>query len=281
MNIKDVKTAIKIGDFVLKQNHENKIDIKYQSTLSTEILTDGSARVYLIVQNGIIKKIGGSTQKGGIILFPFLDNITAPFKDGYWKNPIRKEESFKIEELIHINSKDFNKFKKIFFQIDNVLGNNYFYYTKLKNALDFYKIRLNDEEANLERLMYSFIILESLFSDNDDKDNISFKIRIRTSYFISRDKEKRKKIFENLKDLYSLRSDLLHGGAVYDRVQKKASKRETSSYAYWESTLNELDLIIRKVFNKILTDKNLTEIFNAKTDGEQKKLSKFLNDIVL
>lgn len=66
MNIKDVKTAVKIGDFVLRQNHRNKIDIKYLSNIDNKILTDNSARIYLIVQDGVIKKIGGSTSKGGI-----------------------------------------------------------------------------------------------------------------------------------------------------------------------------------------------------------------------
>lgn len=66
MNIKDVKTAIKIGDFVLKQNHKNKIDIKYLPTISKEVLSDETPRVYLFVQDGIIKKIGGSSGKGGI-----------------------------------------------------------------------------------------------------------------------------------------------------------------------------------------------------------------------
>ena len=66
MNIKDVKTAIKIGNFALRQNHRNKIDIEYLSGLSKKILTDNSARIYLIVQDGIIKKIGGSVSKGGI-----------------------------------------------------------------------------------------------------------------------------------------------------------------------------------------------------------------------
>ena len=66
MKIKDVKTAIKIGDFVLRQNHRNKIDIKYSLNVDKKILTDNSARVYLIVQDGIIKKIGGSVSKGGI-----------------------------------------------------------------------------------------------------------------------------------------------------------------------------------------------------------------------
>ena len=66
MNIKEVKTAIKIGDFILRQNHKNKIDIRYLSNIDKKILTDNSARIYLITQNEIIKKIGGSIQKGGI-----------------------------------------------------------------------------------------------------------------------------------------------------------------------------------------------------------------------
>lgn len=66
MNIKDVKTAIKMGDFVLRKNNRNKIDIKYSSIINKKTLTDDSARIYLITQDGIIKKIGGSIQKGGI-----------------------------------------------------------------------------------------------------------------------------------------------------------------------------------------------------------------------
>lgn len=66
MNIKNVKTAIKVGDFILKKNHRNKININYLASLTNQKLTDNSARVYLIVQDGIIKKIGGSASKGGI-----------------------------------------------------------------------------------------------------------------------------------------------------------------------------------------------------------------------
>src|SRR3990167_6482462 len=66
MNIKDVKTAIKIGYFVLRKKHRNKIDIKYLPNIEDKMLIDDSARIYLFVQDGIIKKIGGSTSKGGI-----------------------------------------------------------------------------------------------------------------------------------------------------------------------------------------------------------------------
>ena len=50
----------------MREKHRNKIDLKYLPNLSDKILTDNSARIYLIVQDGIIKKIGGSASNGGI-----------------------------------------------------------------------------------------------------------------------------------------------------------------------------------------------------------------------
>ncbi len=66
MKIEEVKTAIKIGDFILKKNHRNRIDIKYLENISKDVLIDNSPRIYLFIQDGIIKKIGGSSGKGGI-----------------------------------------------------------------------------------------------------------------------------------------------------------------------------------------------------------------------
>jgi len=78
MNIKDVKTAIKIGDFKLRQDNRNKIGIEYLLNLSSKILADDSARIYLIVQDKIIKKIGGSSSKGGIktTMMPYISAMT-------------------------------------------------------------------------------------------------------------------------------------------------------------------------------------------------------------
>lgn len=66
MHIKEVKTAIKVGGFVLRRENRNKIGFQYSSDLDKKALSDDSARIYLITQDGIIKKIGGSIQKGGI-----------------------------------------------------------------------------------------------------------------------------------------------------------------------------------------------------------------------
>ena len=82
MKIKEVKTAFKIMD--AKLNDDNTISFNYLETIYDEngvelpktILTTNYARVYLIAVNGIIKKIGGSEDKGGI------KGTLAIYKDG-------------------------------------------------------------------------------------------------------------------------------------------------------------------------------------------------------
>ena len=54
MHINKVKTAIKVGRFVLQRDK------------TSNTLLDKSGRVYLFTDNGIIKKIGGSSSAGGI-----------------------------------------------------------------------------------------------------------------------------------------------------------------------------------------------------------------------
>ena len=68
MNIKDVKTCRKVGDFNLRYDHSrNKIGLKYSNNREKSYLISDDPRIYLITVDGIIKKIGGSASKGGII----------------------------------------------------------------------------------------------------------------------------------------------------------------------------------------------------------------------
>jgi len=66
MNIDQATNAKKVGYFIPKKNGPNKIDIVYLPTIPKNLLIDDSARVYIFVVDGIIKKIGGSIGKGGI-----------------------------------------------------------------------------------------------------------------------------------------------------------------------------------------------------------------------
>lgn len=76
MNINKVKTAFKVADVVLDKEHGirhikfiflNNLTDEKNKQLDRKVLRDNSGRIYLIVSNGEIKKIGGSECKGGII----------------------------------------------------------------------------------------------------------------------------------------------------------------------------------------------------------------------
>lgn len=73
MKISEVKTAFKIADVEFVEG-KTRLNFNYLKNLKNEngkplpqsILTQNVARVYLIVVNGEIKKIGGSQAEGGI-----------------------------------------------------------------------------------------------------------------------------------------------------------------------------------------------------------------------
>lgn len=83
MLIKDVKTAFKIADVEYVEN-STKLNFNYLSDLLDEnqnplpknILTQNYSRVYLIVVDGEIKKIGASQDKGG------MKGTLSIYKDG-------------------------------------------------------------------------------------------------------------------------------------------------------------------------------------------------------
>ncbi|EJB83365.1 type II restriction endonuclease [Helicobacter pylori Hp H-6] len=73
MHISEVKTAFKIADVEyvkdstkLNFNYLKNLKDENNQPLSQNILTQNVARVYLIVVDGEIKKIGGSQADGGI-----------------------------------------------------------------------------------------------------------------------------------------------------------------------------------------------------------------------
>ena len=64
MNISKVKTAFKVAEFIPRNNNKNKISVNW--FVDKTIQKDNRARVYLIVVDNQIYKIGGSISKGGI-----------------------------------------------------------------------------------------------------------------------------------------------------------------------------------------------------------------------
>ena len=66
MHIHKVTTAVKIGNVLLRDDdNPNFIKMEYTNP-NEDLLTQNTGRVYLITSDNVIKKIGGSSSRGGI-----------------------------------------------------------------------------------------------------------------------------------------------------------------------------------------------------------------------
>jgi hypothetical protein len=66
MNIDHITTMTRVGELVRRDDHEKKLKLIPDADISRDLLKDNRGRVYAIVIDGEIHKIGGSQAKGGI-----------------------------------------------------------------------------------------------------------------------------------------------------------------------------------------------------------------------
>lgn len=140
------------------------------------------------------------------------------------EHPVKTVEDFKSEES-YVSFEDVSELAeypvdqcKKFLEntsplFDKVMKNMVFKQRNAKNPLSislplFQRITNSDIETIID---YS-TVLESLVCDNESE--LRYKFALRTSLLIDKDFEKRKNTFEFLKQIYSIRSNLVHGSEI-------------------------------------------------------------------
>jgi len=102
MNISTVKTAIRVGTFALNDGTSKaRLKLNYEN-ISKDVLKDNAGRVYLLVKEGKIMKIGGSISKGGIkstMSFYVSANTGRPSIRSFGINQLVYEATLKGEEV--------------------------------------------------------------------------------------------------------------------------------------------------------------------------------------
>lgn len=109
--------------------------------------------------------------------------------------------------------------------------------------------------------------LEALFSN--DKSEISHKIAERIAFYLSGTYKERLKIYRLIKDGYSIRSASVHGS----KLPKKFRGKEKI-----EDKTEELDELMRVLYNKIFSSENEHEKFY---DNNDKEFNEFIEMLVL
>lgn len=147
-------------------------------------------------------------------------------------------------------------------------------FSRLKNALRFY-YNIQDMGSFLEKTVFSFSLLESLFSDQS-KVEIAYKVSLRVAFFLyPNNSTERYKIFTFLKSSYDLRSSYLHGSKVRrskfeNKIIKKSNKSE--NYSLMFDLPFDINQIISRVLFKILQKESFLNFFSVEQKEEVEEL---------
>ena len=140
------------------------------------------------------------------------------------EHPVKSIEDFKIEES-YVDFEDVTELAeypveqcKKFLEntaplFDKVMRNMVFKQRNAKNPLSISLPlfqRITDD--SIETIIDYATVLESLVCENEGE--LRYKFALRTSLLIDKDHEKRKDTFEFLKQIYSIRSNLIHGSEI-------------------------------------------------------------------
>jgi len=112
------------------------------------------------------------------------------------------------------------------------------------------------------RYLLIWIAMEALFGPENARE-ITYRLSLRASHFLSSDPVERKSIFNSVKNNYSLRSAVVHGMRIARLSEKQSEQAMLSS-----------DDILRRALSKLLAEPKLLERFSGS------KREEFLDDLV-
>ena len=254
MKINEVKTAKKVGSFELKNdNNLNKIKLNYNTgSLSDKELKEDIPRVYLIVSNEEIKKIGGSSGRGGIkTTISFYENATkgspGPVRFIIHQLILKELEKNNNVEIYMITSPKvkanvsglFRKFEAeiaSFKEMEDRCKLDYVIFT-LKKFLD-----LQNDNREIQKIINNHLkkMVKSL--ENLDKDFENLK-----QFIFSNNIENIKNYLEKLKN-ESKKINNYFFKNVFNKVNEKNIKNELKEY--YDDSEKIKNLLFLKLQNK-------------------------------
>jgi uncharacterized Ntn-hydrolase superfamily protein len=112
---------------------------------------------------------------------------------------------------------------------------------KLLSAIQWAGRATTDNRKEEAFLLYA-IALESLILAENEKDELLYRLRTRTSHLLGEGIESRKKIYKRLGDLYGIRSQIVHSG----------------KYQVTDSDLGQMRFLTKNCILRVLTEEPFT-----------------------
>lgn len=155
----------------------------------------------------------------------------------------------------HFNKLDSYKIRRYYKFVYNLYSSFGGTYHKVLNTLFFFE--LGHQNHLYKPRMVNFVTaLESLF--NMDKEQVGFKLQLRCSMFLEKNRRARGDLFDNLKKIYNLRSIFVHG--------QETPRGVLDDQDLQNRLLSDSEEIVRKCLQKIF-EKELVDLF-----GDRRRL---------
>ncbi|MBA7553549.1 hypothetical protein ES705_46142 [subsurface metagenome] len=129
-------------------------------------------------------------------------DLKSPIEEWELIKPIA-EELFELNSELNSKNKNITKIRKLIIE-SNIMNNS-----KSQLLINRY-FQMFDRKSTQDRILDEFIILESIYTGSN-KSEIRFRLSLNIASFIGENKEDFNEINQFIKDIYSIRSAIVHG----------------------------------------------------------------------
>ncbi len=100
--------------------------------------------------------------------------------------------------------------------------------TKLQIPIDRW-IKSKTSKTPVDKIIDLGIALEALYLSEGTKEQLTLQFRLRASWYLGKDKEHRKRLIDEFKSIYNLRSQAVHSGKIPDEIKIKKGENPTTT----------------------------------------------------
>lgn len=166
----------------------------------------------------------------------------------------------KSEELFKINSElNYKEIEKITEISDLIYQSNFMKKSRHALLINRY-FQIYDRKSTQDRILDEFIILESIYTTSN-KTEIAFRLSLNIASFLGENQEQFNDIYHFIRDIYSIRSTIVHG----DEWKTLLRKEKISKYF----ELKDMSSISLGIFLKLkeFIDKTIIKIIKWEIDN--------------
>ncbi len=188
-----------------------------------------------------------------------LFDIKIPFENWEVIKP-KAEEVFELHSVLE-SEKDIIKINEI---REIIIKSNFMNNPKSQLLINRY-FQIFDRKSTQDRILDEFIILESIYTVSN-KSEVSFRLSLNIASFLGENKEDFEEINRFIKDIYSIRSAIVHG----DEWKSRLRKREIKKHFNFENDSNYIANAAENLFLRLkqYIDKTILKIMEWEIENQ-------------